>query len=134
MSDPVRVELPVPDAPSGSDGAAGSPPGTPAGQRLRAIDTLLADRGQLFQALFLSAPIAKALVDLDGEGVPLLRGVADGNGPRMLLLDAHAVDAPESTPTRAAPRDLGYVIYTSGSTASSDARCRTSDVPRRRRW
>ena len=34
---------------------------------MRAIDTLLADRGQLFQALFLSAPIAKALVDLDGH-------------------------------------------------------------------
>ena len=34
---------------------------------MRAIDTLLADRGQLFQALFLSAPIAKALVDLEGH-------------------------------------------------------------------
>ena len=34
---------------------------------MRAIDTLLADRGQLFQALFLSAPIPKALVDLDGH-------------------------------------------------------------------
>ncbi|WP_448624702.1 putative bifunctional diguanylate cyclase/phosphodiesterase [Geodermatophilus sp. URMC 64] len=45
-----------------------NPAGTPgAGQRLRAIDTLLADRGQLFQALFLGAPIAKALVGLDGH-------------------------------------------------------------------
>ncbi|UOY03416.1 putative bifunctional diguanylate cyclase/phosphodiesterase [Blastococcus sp. PRF04-17] len=43
------------------------PPAGPAGSRLRAIDTLLADRGQLFQALFLSAPIPKALVDLDGH-------------------------------------------------------------------
>jgi PAS domain S-box-containing protein len=34
---------------------------------MRAIDTLLADRGQLFQALFLSAPIPKALVDLGGH-------------------------------------------------------------------
>jgi diguanylate cyclase (GGDEF)-like protein/PAS domain S-box-containing protein len=34
---------------------------------MRAIDTLLADRGQLFQALFLAAPIAKALVGLDGH-------------------------------------------------------------------
>jgi diguanylate cyclase (GGDEF)-like protein/PAS domain S-box-containing protein len=34
---------------------------------MRAIDTLLADRGQLFQALFLSAPIPKALVDLNGH-------------------------------------------------------------------
>ncbi|WP_309229526.1 PAS domain S-box protein [Blastococcus sp. TML/M2B] len=46
------------------------PAGTPDAatrQRMRAIDTLLADRGQLFQALFMSAPIAKALVDLDGH-------------------------------------------------------------------
>ncbi|MGY1808015.1 putative bifunctional diguanylate cyclase/phosphodiesterase [Blastococcus sp. SYSU D00669] len=35
--------------------------------RLRAIDTLLADRGQMFQALFLGAPIAKALVTVDGH-------------------------------------------------------------------
>ena len=34
---------------------------------MRAIDTLLADRGELFQALFLSAPIPKALVELDGH-------------------------------------------------------------------
>jgi diguanylate cyclase (GGDEF)-like protein/PAS domain S-box-containing protein len=34
---------------------------------MRAIDTLLADRGQLFQALFLSAPIPKALVGVDGH-------------------------------------------------------------------
>jgi diguanylate cyclase (GGDEF)-like protein/PAS domain S-box-containing protein len=34
---------------------------------MRAIDTLLADRGQLFQALFFSAPIPKALVGLDGH-------------------------------------------------------------------
>ena len=38
-----------------------------AGSKLRAIDTLLADRGQLFRALFLTAPIPKALVDLDGH-------------------------------------------------------------------
>src|SRR3954470_9148915 len=63
MPDPVPVSLPAPDVPRPADGA----PGQPAGQRPRAIDTLLADRGQLFQALFLSAPIAKALVDLDGH-------------------------------------------------------------------
>src|SRR5215217_2335552 len=67
MRDPVRVDLPAPDAPSGSGPAADPAPAIPAGQRLRAIDTLLADRGQLFQALFLSAPIAKALVDLEGH-------------------------------------------------------------------
>src|SRR4051812_20162894 len=56
-------------------GPVSFPPGTPRNQagaravkkRMRAIDTLLADRGQLFQALFLGAPIAKALVDLDGH-------------------------------------------------------------------
>ena len=62
MRDPVQVSLPAFEMPSGSSGD-----GSAAGQRLRAIDTLLADRGQLFQALFLSAPIAKALVDLDGH-------------------------------------------------------------------
>ncbi len=101
MSDPVRVELPVPDAPSGSGGAAGPLPGIPAGQRLRAIDTLLADRGQLFQALFLSAPIAKALVDLDGHVLvanPMLcaltgRTVEELAGRHVDLL-AHPDDAP----------------------------------------
>jgi diguanylate cyclase (GGDEF)-like protein/PAS domain S-box-containing protein len=38
-----------------------------AGQRLRAADVLLADRGQLFRALFLSAPIAQAVVDPSGR-------------------------------------------------------------------
>src|SRR3954465_12604732 len=58
MTDPVRVNFPAPGTPR-------PPAGAP--QRLRAIDTLLADRGQLFQALFLGAPIAKALVDLEGH-------------------------------------------------------------------
>jgi diguanylate cyclase (GGDEF)-like protein/PAS domain S-box-containing protein len=53
------VSSPVPGTPR--------PAGFPAvRRRMRAIDTLLADRGQMFQALFLGAPIAKALVDLDG--------------------------------------------------------------------
>src|SRR4051794_7715538 len=63
MRDAVTVSLPASEVPR-------TPAGTPAaraGQRMRAIDTLLADRGQLFQALFLSAPIPKALVDLDGH-------------------------------------------------------------------
>src|SRR3954463_562392 len=55
MGDAVQMSLPASEVPR-----------TP-GQRMRAIDTLLADRGQLFQALFLSAPIPKALVDLDGH-------------------------------------------------------------------
>ncbi|MFQ1000727.1 putative bifunctional diguanylate cyclase/phosphodiesterase [Modestobacter sp. SSW1-42] len=42
------------------------PDGT-AGQRLRAADVLLADRGQLFRALFLSAPVAQAVVDAGGR-------------------------------------------------------------------
>src|SRR4051794_9284253 len=58
MADPVQVNSPAPGTPR-------PPAGAP--QRLRAIDTLLADRGQLFQALFLGAPIAKALVDLEGH-------------------------------------------------------------------
>src|SRR4051794_9625993 len=61
MRDPVGVSLPAPEMPRHP-----AAPGA-AGHRMRAIDTLLADRGQLFQALFLSAPIAKALVDLDGH-------------------------------------------------------------------
>src|SRR6478672_13524497 len=63
MRDPVSGSLAGPEAPRTPDGT----PGTPDGRRMRAIDTLLADRGQLFQALFLSAPIPKALVDLDGH-------------------------------------------------------------------
>src|SRR3954465_1386679 len=55
MGDAVQMSLPASEVPR-----------TP-GQRMRAIDTLLADRGQLFQALFLSAPIPKALVDLGGH-------------------------------------------------------------------
>src|SRR3954454_19246208 len=58
MPDSVLVNFPAPGTPR-------PPAGAP--QRLRAIDTLLADRGQLFQALFLGAPIAKALVDLEGR-------------------------------------------------------------------
>ncbi len=101
MRDAVRVDLPAPDAPSGSGRAAGSLPGSPAGQRLRAIDTLLADRGQLFQALFLSAPIAKALVDLDGHLLvanPMLCALtgrtADELAGRHVDLLAHPDDAP----------------------------------------
>jgi diguanylate cyclase (GGDEF)-like protein/PAS domain S-box-containing protein len=63
MRDPVPVSLPASEVPRTPAGAHGAP----AGRRMRAIDTLLADRGQLFQALFLSAPIPKALVDLDGH-------------------------------------------------------------------
>ena len=63
MRDPVQVSLPAPEMPRQPAGG----PGAAAGQRLRAIDTLLADRGELFQALFLAAPIAKALVELDGH-------------------------------------------------------------------
>ncbi|MCZ2815061.1 putative bifunctional diguanylate cyclase/phosphodiesterase [Modestobacter sp. VKM Ac-2984] len=46
--------------------AAPVPAGT-AGRRLAAADVLLADRGQLFRALFLSAPVAKAVVDPSGR-------------------------------------------------------------------
>src|SRR3712207_5405439 len=59
----VRVNLSAPDVSRPQEGTAGAA----AGSRLRAIDTLLADRGQLFRALFVAAPIPKALVDLDGH-------------------------------------------------------------------
>ncbi|WP_254781264.1 bifunctional diguanylate cyclase/phosphodiesterase [Modestobacter sp. DSM 44400] len=51
--------------------APATPPGAPlravSSRRLRAADMLLADRGQLFRALFLAAPIGKAVVDTDGR-------------------------------------------------------------------
>jgi diguanylate cyclase (GGDEF)-like protein/PAS domain S-box-containing protein len=96
MRDPVQVSLPAPEMPSpGGDPAAG--------QRLRAIDTLLADRGQLFQALFLAAPIAKALVDLDGHILvvnPIMSALtgrtAEELAGRHIDLLAHPDDAPIS--------------------------------------
>jgi diguanylate cyclase (GGDEF)-like protein/PAS domain S-box-containing protein len=63
MRDPVLVSLPAPELPADPAGSSDDA----AGQRMRAIDTLLADRGELFQALFLGAPIAKAMVELDGH-------------------------------------------------------------------
>src|SRR3954451_20669636 len=61
MGHPVPVTTSAPES-SGAAGPTGS-----AVQRLRAADVLLADRGQLFRALFLSAPIAKAVVDPGGR-------------------------------------------------------------------
>jgi diguanylate cyclase (GGDEF)-like protein/PAS domain S-box-containing protein len=61
MSHPVPVTTSAAES-SGAPGPTGS-----AGQRLRAADVLLADRGQLFRALFLSAPIAKAVTDPNGR-------------------------------------------------------------------
>src|SRR5947209_17966485 len=101
-SDPVSLPAPdVPWTPAGRSGPAG-------GQRPRAIATLLADRGQLFQALFLSAPIAKALVDLDGHILvpnPIMcaltgRTAEDLSGRHIDLL-AHPDDPPVT--------DLGLV-------------------------
>src|SRR4051794_7405456 len=82
-----------------------TPTGPPdaAGRRLRAIDTLLADRGQMFQALFLGAPIAKALVDLDGHILvanqmlcALTGRTAETLAGRHVDLLAHPDDAPIS--------------------------------------
>jgi diguanylate cyclase (GGDEF)-like protein/PAS domain S-box-containing protein len=96
MRDAVQVSLPASEAPR-SPGT----PGTSAGQRMRAIDTLLADRGQLFQALFLSAPIPKALVDLDGHVLvanPILCALAGRTSEelagRHVALLAHPDDPP----------------------------------------
>ena len=61
MSHAVPVTTSAPESPR-----AAGPDGT-AGQRLRAADVLLADRGQLFRALFLSAPVAQAVVDAGGQ-------------------------------------------------------------------
>jgi diguanylate cyclase (GGDEF)-like protein/PAS domain S-box-containing protein len=61
MSHPVPVTTSAAES-SGAPGPTGA-----AGQRLRAADVLLADRGQLFRALFLSAPIAKAVTDPNGR-------------------------------------------------------------------
>ncbi|HET6394548.1 MAG TPA: EAL domain-containing protein [Blastococcus sp.] len=91
----------VPRTPAGSTGGG-------AGHRMRAIDTLLADRGQLFQALFLSAPIPKALVDLGGHILvanPMLCALtgrtAEELAGRHVDLFAHPDDPPVA--------DLGLV-------------------------
>src|SRR4051812_6155917 len=99
MGNPVGVSLPAPEM-------RRPPAGTPdsvAGQRLRAIDTLLADRGQMFQALFLGAPIPKALVDLDGHILVANQMLCalTGRTPEELAgrhvdLLAHPDDAPAS--------------------------------------
>jgi diguanylate cyclase (GGDEF)-like protein/PAS domain S-box-containing protein len=93
-SDPVSLPAETPWQPAGRPSAA-------ARQRMRAIDTLLADRGQLFQALFLSAPIAKALVDLDGHVLvanPVMCALtgrsADELAGRHVDLLAHPDDPP----------------------------------------
>src|SRR4051812_8890353 len=92
--DPVSLPAETPWQPAGTPSAA-------ARQRMRAIDTLLADRGQLFQALFLSAPIAKALVDLDGHVLvanPVMCALtgrsADELAGRHVDLLAHPDDPP----------------------------------------
>ncbi|SDF47804.1 PAS domain S-box-containing protein/diguanylate cyclase (GGDEF) domain-containing protein [Blastococcus aurantiacus] len=92
--DPVSLPAETPWQPAGTPNAA-------ARQRMRAIDTLLADRGQLFQALFLSAPIAKALVDLDGHVLvanPVMCALtgrsADELAGRHIDLLAHPDDPP----------------------------------------
>jgi len=93
-SEPVSLPAETPWQPAGTPTAA-------ARQRMRAIDTLLADRGQLFQALFLSAPIAKALVDLDGHVLvanPVMCALtgrsADELAGRHIDLLAHPDDPP----------------------------------------
>ncbi|MCU1667218.1 MAG: domain S-box/diguanylate cyclase [Blastococcus sp.] len=97
MRDPVQVSSPAPELPGHPAGA----PGDASAQRLRAIDTLLADRGELFQALFLSAPIAKALVEMDGHVLvanPMMCALtgrtADDLAGRHVDLLAHPDDPP----------------------------------------
>ncbi|CCH86925.1 PAS domain S-box/diguanylate cyclase (GGDEF) (modular protein) [Modestobacter italicus] len=82
-----------------SSGASG--PTGAAGQRLRAADVLLADRGQLFRALFLAAPIAKAVVSPDGHLLVANRAMCELTGRtsgalvgRHLDLLTHPDDVP----------------------------------------
>ena len=107
MRDPVVMSLPASEVPR-TPATTGTATGTAAGRRMRAIDTLLADRGQLFQALFLSAPIPKALVDLDGRVLvanPMLCALsgrtAEDLAGRHVDLFAHPDDPPVA--------DLGLV-------------------------
>ncbi|MCW2700468.1 MAG: domain S-box/diguanylate cyclase [Blastococcus sp.] len=97
MRDAVPVSFPAPKPPANGAGSASDA----AGQRMRAIDTLLADRGELFQALFLGAPIAKAMVELDGHVLvanPMMCALtgrtADELGGRHIDLFAHPDDPP----------------------------------------
>jgi diguanylate cyclase (GGDEF)-like protein/PAS domain S-box-containing protein len=98
---PVQVTLSAPHVPRPRGDQPGEPGGAPAGTRLRAIDTLLADRGQMFRALFLSSPVPKALVDLDGHLLVVNdalcalsgRGIDDMVGRHVDLL-AHPDEAP----------------------------------------
>nr|WP_239522378.1 EAL domain-containing protein [Geodermatophilus sabuli] len=97
----------APDVPRPRAGIPG-----PAGSRLRAIDTLLADRGQLFRALFLAAPIPKALVDLDGhllvvnDALCALTGrTAEDMVGRHVDLLAHPDEAPVPDLPDGAPLD-----------------------------
>jgi diguanylate cyclase (GGDEF)-like protein/PAS domain S-box-containing protein len=97
MGHPVPVTLSAPQTPSG----ASRPLHAGAGKRLRAADLLLADRGQVFRALFLSAPIGKAVVGVDGRVLvvnPALctltgRGADDLVGRHLDLL-SHPDDVP----------------------------------------
>src|SRR4051794_41417398 len=95
MGHPVPVTTSAPES-SGASGPTGSP-----GQRLRAADVLLADRGQLFRALFLSAPIAKAVVDPGGRLLVVNPAMCDLTGRssaeligRHLDLLTHPDDVP----------------------------------------
>ncbi|WP_138733046.1 putative bifunctional diguanylate cyclase/phosphodiesterase [Modestobacter excelsi] len=89
------MTIPAPE----SSGA--SVPTGAAGQRLRAADVLLADRGQLFRALFLAAPIAKAVVSPDGHLLVANRAMCELTGRtsgalvgRHLDLLTHPDDVP----------------------------------------
>src|SRR3954451_17792719 len=95
MGHPVPVTTSAPES-SGAAGPTGS-----AVQRLRAADVLLADRGQLFRALFLSAPIAKAVVDPSGRLLVVNPALCELTGRtsgelvgRHLDLLAHPDDVP----------------------------------------
>ncbi|SEO61216.1 putative bifunctional diguanylate cyclase/phosphodiesterase [Trujillonella endophytica] len=92
-------DVPRPRPGQVGDGAAG---------RLRAIDTLLADRGQLFRALFLTAPVPKALVGLDGHFLVVNEALCALTGRTHADLVGRHVDLlahPDEAPVPELPSD-----------------------------
>ncbi|WP_235928038.1 putative bifunctional diguanylate cyclase/phosphodiesterase [Goekera deserti] len=95
------MSLSAPEFPPSPSG----PVGSRAVARPRAIDTLLADRGQLFRALFHASPVAKAVVSLDGCFLVvndalcrLSARIADGLIDQHMSLLAHPDDVPVDDP------------------------------------
>jgi diguanylate cyclase (GGDEF)-like protein len=107
MGHPVPVTTTAPETPRSPVPAPRSGSARP-----RAIDVLLADRGQLFRALFLQSPVPAAMADLDGyllvvnDALCALVGrTAEDLVGRHLDLLAHPDDVPLTG--RPVPADPG---------------------------